>query len=225
MTVITISRECGSYGDLLAERVARTLGYHLVDKAFVSAVLSQYGLAEFEEEYEKKPGFWGSFDLEKAERRDLMVRTLNLVVRTVARHGDVVILGRSSYAILSGLADVLHVRLQAPLEDRIEMIRSEQNISLEAATSLVKEKDAIRTAFIESFYRAKWEDTHAFDLVINTAVVPIGVATDWVIQAAKLRGSKPGDKPTTTLIEIDPVMMQTVTEKLGCTAEHTLQPV
>lgn len=221
MTVITISRESGSYGDLLAERVARTLGYHLVDKAFISAVLAQYGLTEFEEEYERKPGFWGSFDLEKTDRRDLMLRVLNLLVRTVARHGDAVIRGRSSYAILAGLADVLHVRLQAPLDDRIEAVRAEQNISLEEATALVKDRDAIRTSFVESFYHAKWDDTHAFDLVINTAVVPIGVATDWVIQAAKLRGGKTGDKPTTQLIEIDPVMMQTVTERLGCTADHT----
>ena len=53
MTVITISREFGSGGDLLAEKVAHSLGYHLVDKAFVSAVLCQYGLAEFDVEYEK----------------------------------------------------------------------------------------------------------------------------------------------------------------------------
>ena len=95
MTVITISREFGSGGDLLAEKVAHALGYHLVDKAFVSAVLGQYGLSEFDSEYEKQPGFWEGFDTEKAERRDTMVRMLNQVVRAVARHGNVVILGRS----------------------------------------------------------------------------------------------------------------------------------
>ena len=220
MTVITISREFGSFGDLLAERVAHTLGYHLVDKAFVSAVLCQYGFAEFDLEYEKQPGFWEGFDTQKADRRATMVHTLNRVVRTVARHGNVVILGRSGYAVLSGLADVLHVRLHAPLEERIEMVRAEQNISLEAATALVKEKDKTRISFIESFYRVPWNDTHAFDLAINTAVVPIDVATDWVIQAAKLKSSLPGNKPTTQLLESDPVLMQAVAEKLNCNIEH-----
>ena len=55
MTVITISREFGSGGDVLAEKVAHSLGYHLVDKAFVSAVLRQYGVAEFDVEYENRP--------------------------------------------------------------------------------------------------------------------------------------------------------------------------
>lgn len=220
MTVITISREFGSGGDLLAERVARSLGYHLVDKEFISGVLCQYGLSEFDVEYEKQPGFWDGFDAERGERRDTMVRMLNQVVRMVARHGNVVMLGRSGYAILSGLADVLHVRLQAPLDDRVEMVRAAQNISLPEALSLVKEKDKIRTSFIESFYHVPWDAPHAFDIAINTAIIPIDVATGWVLEAAKLRSNKPNNKPTTKLIEIEPVMMQTIAEKLDCRTEH-----
>ena len=220
MTVITISREFGSGGDLLAEKVAHSLGYHLVDKAFVSAVLCQYGLAEFDVEYEKKPGFWEGFDTEKAERRDTMVRMLNQVVRAVARHGNVVILGRSGYAILGGLADVLHVRLQAPLEDRIELVRYEKNLSLLEATALVKDNDKVRKAFVESFYRVPWESSHAFDIELNTSRVPVEVATDWVIQAAKLPAIRADLKMTTKQLEIDAVMQQAVTEKLKCETEH-----
>lgn len=220
MTVITISREFGSGGDMLAERVAATLGYHLVDKAFISAVLCQYGLTEFELEYEKAPGFWESFDLEKTDRRELMVRMLNQVVRAVARHGNVVILGRSGYAILPGLADVLHVRLQAPVEYRISKVMAERKIDLSEATALVREKDRIRTAFVESFYRASWQAPHAFDIVINTAVVPLDLATAWVVESAKLRGGEHGDKPTSKGIDVDPVMMLTIDEKLKCANEH-----
>jgi len=220
MTVITISREFGSFGDVLAERVAHALGCHLVDKAFVSAVLRQYGVAEFDLEYEKQPGFWDGLDVAKTDRRDLMVRMLNLVVRTVARHGNVVILGRSGYAILSGLSDVLHVRLQAPLDDRIAAIQAEQNIALEDATALVKEKDAIQAAFIKSFYSVPWASSSSFDIAINSALVPLDIATAWVIEAAKLNRNSVGDKPTTRMIEIDSIMMQAISERLNCTTEH-----
>lgn len=220
MTVITISREFGSGGDALAERVAATLGYHLVDKTFISAVLCQYGVTEFDVEYEKTPGFWESFDREKADRRELMVRMLNQVVRAVARHGNVVILGRSGYAILPGLADVLHVRLQAPLDERVARVRAERSLALAEATALVKDKDRIRTAFVESFYGAVWQSPQAFDIVINTAVVPIDMAAAWVVDAAKLRGGKHGDKPTSKRIDVDPVMMLSVSERLKCATEH-----
>ena len=220
MTVITISREFGSGGDLLAEKVAHALGYHLVDKAFVSAVLGQYGLSEFDIEYEKQPGFWEGFDTEKAERRETMVRMLNQVVRAVARHGNVVILGRSGYAILAGLADVLHVRLQAPLDDRIELVRNATNVSLLEATALVKENDEMRKAFVESFYRVPWESALAFDIALNTSRVPVNVATDWVIQAAKLPSMNLDIRMTTKQLEVDAVMQQTVSEKLKCEIEH-----
>ncbi len=220
MTVITISREYGSGGDQLAEKVAQALGYHLVDKAFVSAVLCQYGLTEFDSEYEKQPGFWEGFDTEKAERRETMVRMLNQVVRAVARHGNVVILGRSGYAILAGLADVLHVRLQAPLDDRIELVRNATNASLLEATALVKENDKMRKAFVESFYRVPWESALAFDIALNTSHVPVNVATDWVIQAAKLPPRNLDIRMTTQQLEVDAVMQQTVSEKLKCAIEH-----
>ncbi len=113
-----------------------------------------------------------------------------------------------------------HVRLHAPLDERIERARVEQNISPLEAVALGKEKDKIRTSFIESFYHVPWDALHAFDIAINTAIVPIEMATGWVIEASKLRGVKPGDKPTTKQIGIDPVMQQAVAAKLNCSTEH-----
>src|SRR5512136_3007919 len=118
MPVITISREYGSEGESIAERIAQTLGYHLVDKEFIGAVLGQYGLVEFAWEYDTLPGFWDRFDAERGKRRAVMVDMLNQVLRAVAHHGDMVILGRSGFAALSGFADVLHVRLKAPFSIR-----------------------------------------------------------------------------------------------------------
>lgn len=221
MTVITISREFGSGGDLLAEKVASALGYHLVDKAFISEVLRQYGLAEFDIEYEKQPGFWDGFDTEKYERRDVMVRMLNQVVRAVARHGNVVILGRSGYAILAGLADVLHVRLQAPFDDRVAMVSAAKGISPADASVLVKTEDSIRKSFVESFYRSYWDAAHAFDIAINTTHVPVAQATEWVLQAARLPRENLDTKPTTRLLDVDAVMRRTIAERLHCTVEHT----
>ena len=220
MRAITISREFGSGGDLLAQRVAEALGYHLVDKNFISTILCQYGVTEFDLEYEKQIGFWEGFDTNKTDRRGTMVRMLNQVVKTLALHGNVVILGRSGYAILTGLSDVLHVRLQAPLEDRIDRIRIEMKISREAAMALVKENDQIRTAFIESFYRVPWESPRAFDIAINSSVVPIELATNWIIEAAKLAPESAEKQAGTRQLELDPILMQAVTEKLKCTTEH-----
>ena len=65
MSVITISNERGSQGSLIAETVARTLGYHLANQTLVETMLKDYGLVEFHEEYRSIPGFWDRLDADK----------------------------------------------------------------------------------------------------------------------------------------------------------------
>ena len=65
MTAITVSRDYGSDGDIIAQQVAQTLGYHLVDLKFIGTILAQYGYVEFDKEYRNLPTFWERFDAER----------------------------------------------------------------------------------------------------------------------------------------------------------------
>ena len=133
MTVITISREFGSEGVVIAQQVAQTLGYHFVDQNFVGTILGQYGYVEFDEEYANLPTFWERFDAQREKHREVMIDMPNRVIRAVAHHGNVVILGRSGFEVLGRFADVLHVRLQAPFSVRMKRIMDEHQASLEKA--------------------------------------------------------------------------------------------
>ena len=129
MSVITISREFGSGGDVIAQQVAQTLDCHFVDQKFVSTILGQYGYVEFDQEYANLPTFWERFNAQREKHRDVMMNMLNRVIRAIAHHGNVVILGRSGFEILGSFADVLHVRLQAPFPIRVKRVMDEQQIS------------------------------------------------------------------------------------------------
>ena len=74
------------------------------------------------------PGFWEKFDAYREKRREDVVHMLNRVVRAVAQHGNVVILGRSGFEVLTGYVDIVHVRLQAPQHVRINRVMLEMNI-------------------------------------------------------------------------------------------------
>lgn len=223
MSVITVSREFGSEGEYIARGIAQALGYHFVDREFIGVLLSQYGLVEFDREYEALPGRERRGG-QRGARRDVMVDMLNQVVRAVAQHGDVVILGRSGFAILGGFADVLHVRLQAPFAVRVARVMTQQKITSEQAEALVKEHDKVRTAFVEDFYRVPWGATQAFDLVINTDKISPDLAMTWVIDAAKAFVTDLSGKPTTDSIEVDPVLARAVSDGLGCKKVHRTIP-
>lgn len=221
MSVITISREFGSEGDTIAHQVAQSLGYHFVDQEFIGTVLGQYGFVEFDKEYATLPTFWERFNAQKEEQRDAMAKMLHQVIEAVAHHGNVVILGRSGFEVLSRFSDVLHVRLQAPLPVRVERVMAQQEIPFEQAESVVKNNDKVRMAFVEEFYRVPWDSIHAFDLVINTGKISSDLSASWVIDVAKTSvTSLETDKPTTSSIVVDRILADAVSETLKCSQTH-----
>jgi cytidylate kinase len=222
MSVITISREFGSEGDSIAQKVAQTLNYHFVDQKFIGILLGQYGYVEFDKEYATLPTFWERFDAQREKQRDETVGMLNQAVQAVAHHGNVVLLGRSGFEILGRFADVFHVRLQAPFPVRVQRVMTQQNIPFEQAETIVKNNDKVRVAFIEEFYRVPWDSIHAFDLVINTGKVSPDLATDMIVDAAgKFETSLEIEKPTVASIVVDRIMAEAVSDVLQCRKTHS----
>lgn len=222
MSVITISMKVGSEGSHIAEKIAQTLGYHFADKTTIGKVLSQYGLVEFDKEYDSAPGFWARFDAQREERRKLMVDMLNRVILALAHHGDMVILGRGGFAVLGGFADVLNVRIQAPLPIRIKRVMEQQNITEpERAEAFVTENDRVRIAFVESWYGVRWDTASPFDLVIDTGKIPPELATTWLVEANRVaKERKGGDERTTGTIQVDPILASAVSDEFKCHVAH-----
>jgi cytidylate kinase len=213
MSVITVSRDYGSDGDIIAKQVAETLGYHFVDLKFIGNILGQYGYVEFEKEYRNLPTFWERFDAERIQHRDVMMNLLNQVLQALAKHGNVVILGRSGFEVLRGFTDTFHVRVQAPFPVRVERVMAQQELTFDEAEQMVKNKDKVRLAFVEEFYKVPWGSIQAFDLIVNTGKVSPYLATTWVIDGVKaLTTSREADPLNADSIVVDSVLEKTVSE-------------
>jgi len=218
MTVLTVSREYGSEGRRIAEVVAHTLGYHFVNKRTIEQILIQYGFADFYRDYDSAASFWDRFDPRKTE----MIGMLNQVMRGLARHGNTVILGRGSFAVLHNLADVLNIRIKAPLLLRVRRVMQQQGIfNPDQAQAMISENDRVRAAFIETFYGVRWDSSEAFDLVIDTGKVPPDLASTWLIDALKaLPETLDRSAQTTRQLEIDSVLKVAIASTLKCEVEH-----
>jgi cytidylate kinase len=225
MTVITISREFGSGGNHIAQQVAQALGFHFADKEVIGRVLAQYGLAEFDTEYDALPGFWDRFDARRMERRDVMVDMLNRAIQALAHHGNMVILGRCGFAVLRGYDDVLNVRLQAPFDDRVKRAMEDQNIAdVSQAEAAIKEGDKVRSSFIEEFYGVSWDSAQAFDLVLDTGKIPLELAIVTITQAAKaLPDRTRRERRLASAAEADPVLASAVAYELKCEVAHNVE--
>jgi cytidylate kinase len=217
MAVITISREFSSGGGKRAETVAKELGYHFVDKQSIERILDQYGFVDFSKEYESPPGVWASFNSRIAD----MSGMLNLVTRAIARHGNSVILGRGSFAVLCGFADVLNVRIKAPFEFRVNRMMVENAVAERSqAEAMVREGDRIRSSFVRSMYGVHWDAFSSFDIVADIGKIAPDAAAAFITAAARGLEKHIPEGPRTSDIAANEILDGVVSKELDCTAAH-----
>lgn len=209
MAIVTISRELGSYGARVAEGVAEALGWKLVDKGRLDRVFRQYGVSLFSEIYDKKPTIWDFFNADAKTTLDMYHK----VVQAFAKAGDVVLLGRGGFAVLGHRDDTVAVRVNAPLEARIQrvMARKKGRTAEEAAERIARE-DEVRERFVKQFYGQTWNDPDNFDLVIDTGQTSVEDAVAQIVAAVR---AIPADAHETQDLPVDPVLATTIEEVLG----------
>lgn len=223
MSVITISREFGSEGSLVAEKAAQALGYHLADKATIEAILRpEFGTSEFQREYGAAPGFWDRFDLHRMDRRQQMIEALNKAILALARHGHMVIVGRGGFSVLEGLADVLHVRVQAPLAVRIQRVKALPEVAVPSrAERFILENDRIQKMFIESVYGVAWDSAKRFDLVLDTGKLALDTAVELLLHAVRAVDAAPlGGRHLAAELEADPACAAAIEGLFHCAPAH-----
>ncbi len=104
MSVITFSREIGSQGRQIAENTAHVLGYHFMDKNSIGSIMEEYGLVEFDRQYESSPTFWDLFDTHLMEReKDDQIA--HLILLALAHHGNMVTWGAAALRFLHDYAN------------------------------------------------------------------------------------------------------------------------
>jgi len=213
MNTIAISRLVGSDAGAIALQLAETLGYDLVDKAVLQGTLQQYGLTRFGELYTTPPNLW---DLANSKNLEI-VSMLNDTMQALAHRGGTVILARGGYVALNKYADVLHVRLRAPFNIRVDRVMEREGfIQRSKVEARIRADDKARIKFVERFYGCKWHDESAFDLVLNTDLIPRPTAETWIAEALRLQEAKAvrADAELAQKSKIDPLLLSSINQAL-----------
>jgi cytidylate kinase len=189
MAVITLSREFGSLGMIVAQRVAENLGYRLVGRELINQAALRSGAPEVALAVIDELNLLGL--TVSSDSIDAYVRAVKAVVDELAQEGNVVIVGRGGQVILRGRPDVLCVLMVAPQALRIERIAQRQSIPWAAARAQIEAGDRHRRRFLKHFYNVKWDDPDLYDLVINTASTSADDASEIICHLARARAPLP----------------------------------
>ena len=186
--VVTVSREPGSGGRIVAQRLSARLEFEvfhqevlheMANRAEVSrqllATLDERGLSILED--------WiSSLVYDRHLWPDEYLQHLMNVVGTIGKHGRAVVVGRGANFILPP-EQRFRVRITASRKLRIEKVARNFDLSPAEAKRRVIKTESNRKAFIRKYFNADIADPTNYDLVINTDALTVENAVD-VIGAA-----------------------------------------
>lgn len=188
--IITISRQAGTNGALIAQVVAERLGLRYYDKELVEEVACRLHadpkiVATFDE---ARPGAVHSIITEWRSSVNEMTyyRALRAALRRIGEEDNAVILGRGANFALRCLG-CLHIRLVGPLELRASIYSNQHDVAEAQARREIRDVDQRRARFIRQQYHAHIDDPAHYDLVINLVAIGPETAADFIIHAAEER--------------------------------------
>jgi hypothetical protein len=188
---IVISRESGSRGRSIAERAAELLGWGYLDQESLEYLTQgpPAGAHGRSPTLEPAVANWVAGRLEELNKDGTLLRSppVTSLVRHIletAAQSHSVILARGAGRVLPGDAR-LHVKIIAPLEDRIAFIAQVNRLSLADAKQFVLEKDRSREEFLAAKLRVEPSDLAEYDIVINTAQLGVEASARLIAVAAR----------------------------------------
>ncbi len=113
-------------------------------------------------------------------------KTIIEVIRSFARTGDVIIVGRGGVAFGKDNPNSLHIKLTAPIEWRVDRIRRNYNKTESEALLYVLEVDQERKFLIDSFMGYE-TDLSIFDLVFNRKTMSEGEIVSSILHIIERR--------------------------------------
>jgi cytidylate kinase len=209
MAVVTITRQYGAGGSLVARRVAERLGWTVIDNEFVGEVAKRAGLPPeaVAAREERAPSLLerlaGALAVSAPEvfipaaagaaepDEEALIRVTERVIAEAATHGRVVLVGRGATAYLGTApegARALHAYVVAPRAARIRTVMERLTVGPEEAARMVDDIDAARERYLERYYRRRRDDASNYHVVVNTAWLGYDAASELIAELARRRG-------------------------------------
>ena len=205
MPLITVSRQFGSGGSEVAERVASALGWHLYDNAVVDEVARRLGMpvAEVSAREERVPSLVERMasamalgvpemmpmvgDLAATPSEERMVMVTRRVIEDAVRAGPAVLVGRGAQCMLASRADALHVFCYAPFEELVRYAVEVMEVPFSEAGKKVAEMNRQREEYVKHHFKRDWRDLANYDLCVNTARLGLDGSAELVTLLARER--------------------------------------
>lgn len=192
--LITISREYGSGGREIAQRLSELLEIPVYDRKLIDMTADKCGYStKFIQENEERmtnsflfsiavtgnytPFYHGN--AAQSVPQDYVFLTQSRIIKTLAeQHSSAIFVGRCADYILREDPNLFSVFITADMDARVKRAVEEYGVAPEKAASTVMRKDKARRRHYNYYTGLDWGACSNYHLVLNTGKLGIASATD-----------------------------------------------
>lgn len=178
--IITITRQYGSGGREIGQRLAQSLGIEFYDNRLLEIAAKDSGIHKnhFEENDEKRTNSFlyllsttygqGGIPFDDT----LFFAQLNAIQKVASEHACVII-GRCADYALRDFTGVINLFISAPFEDRVKRAIEVYGIDEKHAADYVKRIDKQRTSYYNYYTDKRWAQPQNYQLCLDSSALGI----------------------------------------------------
>ncbi|HYN14324.1 MAG TPA: cytidylate kinase family protein [Terriglobales bacterium] len=185
MPIITISRGSFSGGKMLAEALARRLGYRSIDRDQIIGKAAAWGVSQddLRTAIEKPPAFFG----QSQHTKYVYLAFIQAALTEEVRKGNAIYHGLAGHLLLGKGPHVLRTRIIAPMEFRIGKVQDRLKCNRKEAIAYIEKMDEDRRKWTQFLYGVDWADASLYDLVLNLEQMNLDEACDVICTVSRLK--------------------------------------
>lgn len=196
MKIITVSRQFGSGGRIIAQDVAKRLGWKFYDRELIEKIAEKSGLAkEFIEERGEYaaigqhleysvPASYGGFPARQSVFDKLYIMQYN-IIREIADEDPCVIVGRCADYALRDRADCFHVFVHADMDFRAKRSVEVYKVQAPDIKKYLNERDKMRKRYYKYNTDHTWGDVRNYDLCLKSSALGLEHCASMIVECVK----------------------------------------
>ena len=177
--VLTVSRQYGSGGGVIAKEIAKELGIAYCDSELIGLAAQKSGYAEQTiENREQKIDrpilhdfyvwYTSAVNEEDMPSIERIFYAEEKVIKELAAKQSCVIVGRLANYILREHSNSLHVFVSADMPARIQTVAERENLSPDKAEKKIRKVDSERANHCKHFTQTQWGQSDNYDITIKS---------------------------------------------------------
>lgn len=176
--IVTIGREYGSAGHLIAEKLAKKLNINLYDRKFIEDSHELIGYSrEILEAFDEKPvNVWFSKRLgghSTSIENHVQQRIFDMIKEKAQSGESFIIVGRCADYILRENPNAVRVFVLGDIEEKINHVMEVYELPRNKAIAKIRRHDKKRKAYHNTYSDIKWGDSRGYHLCINSSLLGI----------------------------------------------------